>query len=139
LILLIQEQGLLSSELNQIAQTLQQAIGTAEDDVARRLITECRRRAGDATIDEISEFLEQKARFAVRNPQIRNPTGFLLTAVPLCFQGESFRIFRQGREEAKRQEKAEMDRVARMILDDPQSSDDDRNWARGILGDVKVS
>jgi hypothetical protein len=127
-----------SSEINQIAQTLRQVVGTADDDVARRLITDCRRPAPDATIEEITGFIQQKARFAMRNPQIRNPVGFLLTAVPLCFEGESFRIFRQGREEAKRQEKAEMERIARMLLDDPQSSDDDRNWARGILGDVAV-
>jgi predicted transcriptional regulator len=127
-----------SSELNQIAQTLRQVIGAADDDVARRLITDCRRVAPDAKIEEISGFVQQKARFAMRNPQIRNPIGFLLTAVPLCFEGESFRIFRQGREEAKRQEKSEMERVARMLLDDPQSSDDDRNWARGILGHVKM-
>src|SRR5207245_2506257 len=88
-----------SSELNQTAQTLRQVIGTADDDVARRLITNCRRAAPDATTEEISGFVQQKARFAMRNPQIRNPTGFLLTAVPLCFEGESFRIFRQGREE----------------------------------------
>jgi predicted transcriptional regulator len=124
-----------SSEVNQIAQTLRQAIGTADDDVARRLITECRRRAGDATVDEITEFLQQKARFAVRNPQIRNPTGFLLTAVPICFEGESFRNFRKGREESKQQEKAEMERIAKAILDDPESANEDRSWAREILGE----
>jgi len=128
-----------SSEVNQIADILRQAIGTADDDVARRLITECRRRAGDATVDEISEFLQQKARFAVRNPQIRNPAGFLLTAVPLCFEGESFRNFRKGREESKRQEKAEMERITKAILDDADSADEDRSWARGILGSANSS
>lgn len=74
----------------------------------------------------------------MRNAQIRNPSGFLLTAVPLCFEGESFRIFRQSREERKRQEKAEMDRIAKAILDDPESSDEDRNWAQGILGAAPI-
>lgn len=104
----------------------------------RRLITECRRRAPDATVEEISEFVQQKAAFAMRNPQIRNPSGFLITPVPRCFEGESFQIFRKSREEAKRREKAELQRIAMTILDAPESSDEDRNWAHAILSDTTI-
>lgn len=121
-------------EIKHIAEILRQAIGPVDDDVAWRLITECRRRAPDATSDEISEFIQQKARLAMRNPRIRNPSGFLITAVPLCFEGNSFQIFRKSREEAKQQEKEELQRIAKTILDAPESSDEDRDWARGILG-----
>jgi hypothetical protein len=122
-----------SSEVRNVAQTLRNTIGTVDDDVARRLITECRRRAPDATVDEIREFIQEKATLAMRNPHIRNPSGFLITAVPLCFEGESFRILRNSREEAKRQEKADMQTTAKTILEAPESSEEDRDWAREIL------
>lgn len=91
-----------TSDLRQIAAAVRENIGVVDDDVVRRIFTECRRRAPDAEVEEITEFIRQKARLAMRNPQIRNPSGFLITAVPLCFEGESFRIFRLGREEARR-------------------------------------
>jgi hypothetical protein len=122
-----------SSEVRNVAQTLRNTIGTVDDDVARRLITECRRRAPDATVDEIREFIQEKATLTIRNPHIRNPSGFLITAVPLCFEGESFQILRNSGEEAKRQEKADMQTTAKTILEAPESSEEDRDWAREIL------
>jgi uncharacterized protein (DUF433 family) len=61
--------------------------------------------AGGMTEQEILEqFPElEHADFAAiyANPHIRNPVGFLLTAVPLCFEGESFPDLpaEQGRDE----------------------------------------
>lgn len=64
-----------------------------DDKAVSQLIRDCRRIVADATFDEIAYFIGEKGPRARRK---ENPTGFLLTAVPPCFEGESFRRVRRA-------------------------------------------
>jgi hypothetical protein len=65
----------------------------ADDDFGRQLIRRSRAVCQDCTIAEILHFTEAKAKY--RGIQ-KSLTGFLLTAVPACLTGESFRLYRQA-------------------------------------------
>jgi len=73
------------------------------------LWTECRSRAKDCTPEEVLSFVEAKASIAL-NGKIQNPVGFLLTAVPRCFEGAAFVVYR---EEQRRRKEEEARRRAR--------------------------
>lgn len=68
-------------------------------------------------MDEILYFANSKAG-ALNNGKIQNPVGFLLAAVPKCFEGPAFQIFRQEqarrREERQRREEVERERWRQM-------------------------
>jgi hypothetical protein len=80
----------------------------------------------------------------VRDSRIYSPIGFLLTAVPKCFSGEAFRLYREEQAkqreaeavyEAKRQ--AELDEWRREQegrLADPNVSEEDKRFIRECLG-----
>jgi hypothetical protein len=73
------------------------------DDIVLRLINACKQTAADCTDDEIIHFIKQKgAMVRTREGRIYSPIGFLLTAVPKCFAGEAFRLYREMK--AKRRE-----------------------------------
>jgi hypothetical protein len=115
-----------------IVQALRGCAGAPDDDAARRLSRECRRRAPDATDEEILHFIHLKAQ----TPGIRLPIGFLLTAVPRCFEGESFRQYRREedrRRQALAREQAQIRLAWQEILDDPDSTEELRQEARKAL------
>jgi hypothetical protein len=70
--------------------------------------------------------------------------GFLKTSVPRCFEGESFRQFREAegkrreaaalREAAQEEELRRFQEEQRAVLNDPKSSEEDRKFARHYLG-----
>jgi hypothetical protein len=68
--------------------------GTVDDDVLQSLTASCKQAAPDCTDDEIVHFISEKGAM-VRAGRINNPIGFLLTAVPKCFSGDTFRLFRE--------------------------------------------
>lgn len=78
------------SDEAQVAEALSR-YAACDDDAVRQLIDACRRHAPDATCEEVIAFVHAKGPLAIRRP---SPLGFLLTAVPRCFIGESFRLFR---------------------------------------------
>jgi hypothetical protein len=82
--------------LKKVAEALRE-FGKPDQDAVVQLIRSCRREAPDCTEDEIVHFAQTKGRL-LKNGSIQNPIGFLLTAVPKCFTGESFREFRNERE-----------------------------------------
>jgi hypothetical protein len=77
------------------------------------LWTECRARVSDCTVNEILGFVQAKATIAL-NGKIQNPVGFLLTAVPKCFEGSAFTTYREEenrrREEECRRQQREQER-----------------------------
>jgi len=74
---------------------------TIDHEAAVFLWNECCARAPNCTIEEVLYFTKAKA--AILEPsKIRNPIGFLLAAVPKCFEGETFEVFR--RDQARRQQ-----------------------------------
>lgn len=75
------------------------------------LWNDCRDRAPDCTVEEVSYFVKQKLPIT-RSGKIHNPTGFLLRAIPKCFEGQTFQCFRREqsrlKEEQRRRKHEEM-------------------------------
>ncbi len=118
--------------------------GTIDDDALGRLRSATAEVCPDYTEEELIHFVQAKGTQLQRgNGRIANPIGFLLTAVPKCFQGESFQAFRRSRAELERQVSEERARQAaevqawreaqQAILDDPASSEEDKQWARKCM------
>jgi len=66
-----------------------------------------------------------------------NPMGMLIRHLPKCFEGESFRLYRQEaqrRREAEAAQQAELRKEWERIADDETAPDEDRKWARQLLG-----
>lgn len=118
--------------------------GPADDDAAAYLVRQCQRFAEDATSEEIGDFIDLKGALTLQpGNRIQNPIGFLLTAVPKCFQGQTLQLHRaeanrKREDEARRQgeldaEFAAMQDENRRILADPNASEEDRRWAQKLL------
>jgi len=88
---------------------LRQFIPLVDEQAVWMLWTECRARVSDCTVEEILAFVQAKAPIAL-NGKIQNPVGFLLTAVPRCFDGAAFTAFR---EDERRRRADEENRKAR--------------------------
>ena len=120
------------------------------------MVTRLRQATGKACADytdaELVHFIHAKGELLQRpDTRISSPIGFLLTAVPKCFAGESFQSFRRLRDEQERRQIEEQDRqMAEMqawreeqqaILDDPAASEEDKNlvrkWIEAEPGEVK--
>jgi hypothetical protein len=122
---------------------LREYLPDVDDDSVVALAAACREKAPDATDAEIGYFVRLKADLMYRMGTIKSPMGFLKTAVPRCFEGESFRQFREA--ESKRRRSASLEQMAReremqrfreeqrAILDNPASPEEDRRFARQFL------
>ena len=124
-----------SSTPTALIQGLRQIVDPIDDEAAAVLWRQCRKRAEDCTVEEVLHFARAKATI-IRGGRIQNPTGFLLASVPKCFEGASFLEYR--REQAERAREAEeqlaqMRREFEAVLNDPNSSDEDRQFARRML------
>jgi hypothetical protein len=63
--------------------------------------------------------------------------GALITQIPKCFEGASFQRYReleQQRREAAAEEERRFKAQQQAVLDDANASDEDKEWARQILG-----
>jgi len=117
--------------------------GPVDDDVLTRLIANSRLATPDSTEDEIIHFIEEKGAI-VRAGRIHNPIGFLLTAVPKCFSGETFRFYREEQARHREREAAaaaraqleaeEWKREQHRLLLDPNTPEDHKNMIREWLG-----
>jgi hypothetical protein len=118
-----------SSVPEPIVTSLRRYISDVDDDAALDLWRRCLEEAPGATAAEVAYFIELKAG----KPGIRMPLGFLLTAVPKCFKGDSYRQFREektrGREEALSRDW----RFAEEVLRSPDADEEQREWAREVL------
>jgi len=113
-----------------IVAALRRHIPDVDDDAALDLWSRCRENAPDARVEEVAWFIDAKAG----KPGIRMPLGFLLTAVPKCFKGDSFRQFRDERERS-RQSATDRERLfAAEILRSPDADEEQRQWAMELLG-----
>jgi hypothetical protein len=94
--------------------------GPVDNEAITRLVRSCKEQTPDCTEQEISHFIHEKGRLVkARESRIQNPIGFLIDAVPKCFAGETFRLWRQTGREAP----ATGD-------DDPNDEERDRAWGR---------
>ena len=79
----------------QFSQSLNELLPFIDDQAVRFLWTECRSRVADCSVTEVIYFTKAKAA-VLASGKIQNPIGFLLTAVPKCFEGQSFLAFRRA-------------------------------------------
>ena len=118
--------------------------GVVDDDVLTRLRSQTRKVCPDFTDEELLHFIHSKGHLIrSRDSGIASPMGFLLASVPKCFVGESFQLFRKAQIEAREREAAERSqreaelqtwrREQQAILDDPNTSEEDKRWARKVL------
>ena len=82
-----------SADVDALTTELRRLIADVDDAFVRELLRRSREACPDCTVTEIGHWAAVKARFR----GIRSSfTGFLLTAVPHCLTGESFRQYREA-------------------------------------------
>ena len=114
-------EGLSSSALLRAALS---RYGTVDEDALVRLIRNCREQAADCTEEELIYFIHEKGLLArARNTRIQNPIGFLIEAVPKCFSGEAFRLYRYAKSNMQ-------------ATQDTNQQDHDRQWGREHEADL---
>ena len=121
------------------------AYGQVDDDVVEQLFLACRAGAADCTEDEIVHFIHEKGKYVQkRESRVHSPIGFLMTAVPKCFSGETFQSYRNRRQKSQEldagresEEQAAMDlwrREQEASLSDPSVSEQEKHLIRLCLG-----
>jgi hypothetical protein len=120
--------------------------GQPDDDVAHALLQRCRAAVPDCTVEEVIHFVRQKGSLVRqdRSGRIANAMGFLLTAVPKCFSGESFGQYREQQRRSREEEQAMRDRQQaeieqwrreqEAVLADPLATEEEKRFARETLG-----
>ena len=101
----------------------------ADDDAIRQLVEHCAQVDPSATAEEMVHFIEVKIRQHRNMRGVQNPIGLLIQAVPKCFEGGMIRQYRdqlRSREEQGRE-------TARRVLEDPEATGTDREWAAAVL------
>lgn len=116
------ESNPLATTSSLILEALHQTLGYADDDAVQRILTGCRQKAPDARELEIVDFIRVHAPRIRRNRGIDNPMGALIRYIPQCFEGKSFRKYRESQFELWQQ-----------VLEDPDSTEEDRQMARDYL------
>lgn len=99
---------------------LHKLVPILDEEAVISLWNECRMRAGDCTAEEILYFAREKSLIS-RNGKIQNPVGFLLAAVPKCFEGQVFTTFREEqKKKAEEQRRVEVERQKTARLQEEQ-------------------
>jgi len=118
-----------SSFLAPLIAALRRHIPDVDDDAALELWSRCLENAPAAELPEVIHFIDLKAA----KQGIRMPVGFLLAAVPKCFQGDSYRQFREEQSQT-RAARSNRDRMfAEEILRSPEADEEQKQWAREVL------
>ena len=111
-------------------------MGHVDDGAVRLIVTGCRQVRPDATEDEIVHFIGVNAQRFRKMPSVENPMGMLIRYLPKCFEGESFERYREAerqRREAEAAEQAAFEAEQHRILEDPNTSEEEKEWARRML------
>jgi hypothetical protein len=120
--------GITSSAVTTVARAIIKIL-PVDDDAVRQLIVNCRGRESGATAEEIAYAAEIWLRQNIRNTSLRKPVAVMLTAVPKFFPSEMMNAYRLQRQE----EKNNIREFAENIINDPDSTESDRAWARAQL------
>lgn len=102
-----------------------------DDDAATRIIRRCENANRTATVDEIAHFAELKVQQLSKRRNVENWPGMLISAVPAYFDAPATELQRYRAE--KQREHARVVETARMILDDPETPEEDKRWARTAI------
>jgi antitoxin component HigA of HigAB toxin-antitoxin module len=106
-------------------------------DAARSITSRCTAANPTVTHDEIARLIRE---FQIP-PSISNPVGLLIRTLATRCEPESLDRYRRhweaedlqaARFEAQQQQ--ENERIARMVLEDPETTESELEWARGVLG-----
>jgi len=122
-----------SSEIQALRERVAKLLGLVDDDALRKLLAECRGRAGDATVEEVAYFVEHKLRW-MRN--IHNPVGFVLAAVPKHFANGGHlgvRALLRQEADARQKEWEETAEYWKRVAEDPAQPEEERAEARQVL------
>jgi hypothetical protein len=115
-----------------LSEAIQPYAGVPDEPYLRQLIRECREQAPDCTVDEIVDAIHERGH-RVKNRD--HPMGYLKAAVVNCFRGDGLQRRREAaRPPTRAQYTQEQRNEAETILQNPNSSDFDRHWARHVLG-----
>jgi hypothetical protein len=123
-----------------VAAALVKYLGHSDDDAVFRIESRVREKCPDATEEEIVHFIEEQGPRFMRMKSLDNPMGMLIRHLPKCFEGESFRLYREEREAEKWRMEAAAAQIAedrkrwQQVLDDPNQPEDEKAWARVMLG-----
>lgn len=131
------------NDIAALVTVLEQTLGHADDDAARRIWRACRLEAPQAPVDHIVHFAALTAQRVRAMKTVTNPMGLVIRHTPRHFCGESYTRFvaedsRRRAEEQERQRRLQNELIseARKILTDPKASKEDCAFAREILADV---
>ena len=102
-----------------------------DDDAAQRILNGCRVHDKTASNDEIAYFAAAKINQLRNSRNISNVVGLLITAIPEYFAAPAHELQRYRAE--KTQETMKTRTLANEILNDAQSTEEDRQWAESIL------
>ncbi len=102
-----------------------------DDDAARRIVLRSKTFDETATDNEVAYFLEAKILQLRNSRNVENFVGLLIRAVPEFFAPPATEL-RTLREQIAAKA-AESRELAQRILDDPEASENDREWARAAL------
>jgi len=126
-----------SSPVAELARRLSEWI-SLDDDAVRQIWGACCRGTPDCTPEEIATLASTKLPL-IRSGKIGNPAGLLISSVPKFFENGGSMPLKQLREaeRKRREDEARRERELResyqRILADPNTSDEDREWARQML------
>ena len=126
----IEERQSSSSAFSTIHEVARKWSVVLDDNAVRKLIRRCRDEDSAATEDEIAAFLNVKI-LQLRNSPTRNMVGMLLSAVPAYFAKPATELafYRQH----KAEERGKHLTIAEEILEDPESSPENREWAQNFI------
>jgi len=131
------EEAMSSSPVAELARRLGEWI-RLDDDAVRQIWDACRRGTSDCTPHEVAILAGTKFPL-VRSGKIDNPAGLLISSVPKFFENGGSMPLKQLREadRKRREDEARRERelveIYHRILADPNTSEEDREWAGQML------
>lgn len=120
-----------SSVFSVVAQAGRQHGVILDDDAVRRIVLRCKTFDESATDKEVAYFVQAKILQLRNSRNVDNFVGLLIKAVPEFFAPPATEL--KNLREQISAKTAESRELARRILDDPEASDNDREWARAAL------
>jgi hypothetical protein len=106
-----------------VLRALLQINGFADDEVARRLMTDCRTVRPDLREDELVELVQTHGTRYNLTKSVKNPIAMLITQLPKYCGGHAFELWRRDREAPYND-----------LLSDPSASGEEKQMAREFLG-----
>lgn len=111
--------------------------GRTDADAGRTIVKSCIDANPSVTPEEIARLIRG---FHIP-ASITNPVGLMIRTLPARCHGESLANYRQYWRQQDEQfaraykyEREEEERIAKRVLEDPEATESERDWARGVIG-----